>query len=75
MEKEHVSMTHLAAPHVALTCSNYILTSSMIYYCTDAQQLGIYLLQKIMIKPNLSMFLKHLKNMVAKIQLEDVHVS
>ena len=36
MEKEHVSMTHLAAPHVALICSNYILTSSMIYYCTDA---------------------------------------
>ena len=34
----------LAAPHVPLFCSYHILTSSVIYYWTDARQLGIYLL-------------------------------
>ena len=31
-------------PHVPLLCSYHILTSSVIYYWTDAWQLGIYLL-------------------------------
>ena len=38
------SVTHLAAPRVPLFCSYHILTSSVIYYWTDAEQLGIYLL-------------------------------
>ena len=38
------SVTHSTAPLVPLFCSYHILTSSMIYYWTDAQQLGIYLL-------------------------------
>ena len=38
------SVTHLAAPHVPLFCSYHILMSSVIYYWTDTQQLGIYLL-------------------------------
>ena len=38
------SVTHSAAPHVPLFCSYHILTSSVIYYWTDARQLGIYLL-------------------------------
>ena len=38
------SVTHSAAPRVPLFCSYHILTSSMIYYWTVAQQLGIYLL-------------------------------
>ena len=33
-----------AAPRVPLFCSYHILTSSVIYYWTDARQLGIYLL-------------------------------
>ena len=40
------SVTHLAAPHVPLFCSYRNLTSSVIYYLTDAQQLGIYLLTR-----------------------------
>ena len=32
------------APRVPLLCSYHILMSSVIYYWTDAQQLGIYLL-------------------------------
>ena len=36
------SVTHSAAPHEPLFCSYHILTSSVIYYWTDAQQLGIY---------------------------------
>ena len=35
---------HSAAPCVPLFCSYHILTSSVIYYWTDARQLGIYLL-------------------------------
>ena len=38
------SVTHSAAPRVPLFCSYHILTSSVIYYWTDAWQLGIYLL-------------------------------
>ena len=38
------SVTDLAAPCVPLFCSYHILTSSVIYYWTDAQQHGIYLL-------------------------------
>ena len=38
------SVTHSAAPRVPLFCSYCILTSSVIYYWTDAGQLGIYLL-------------------------------
>ena len=38
------SVTHSAAPCVPLFCSYHILMSSVIYYWTDAQQLGIYLL-------------------------------
>ena len=33
-----------SAPRVPLFCSYHILTSSVMYYCTGAQQLGIYLL-------------------------------
>ena len=40
------SLTHLAAPRVSLFCSYHILTSPMIYYWTDAQQHGIYLLNR-----------------------------
>ena len=39
-------VTHLAAPRVPLFCSYHILTSSVIYYWTDAQQHGIYLLNR-----------------------------
>ena len=42
------SVTHSAAPHVPLLFSYHILTSSMIYYWTDARQLGIYLLNRPM---------------------------
>ena len=42
------SVMHSAAPHVPLLFSYHILTSSMIYYWTDAQQLGIYLLNRPM---------------------------
>ena len=38
------SVTHSAAQRVPLFCSYHILTSSVMYYCTGAQQLGIYLL-------------------------------
>ena len=38
------SVTHSAAPRVPIFCSYHILTSSVIYYSTDARQLGIYLL-------------------------------
>ena len=38
------SVTHSAAPRVPLFCSYHILTSSVIYYWTDARQRGIYLL-------------------------------
>ena len=37
-------VTHSAAPRVPLFCSCHILTSSVIYYWTDARQHGIYLL-------------------------------
>ena len=40
------SVTHSAAPRVPLFCSYHILTSSVIYYWTDTQQLGIYLLNR-----------------------------
>ena len=39
------SVTHSAAPRVPLFCSYHILTSSVIYYWTDARQHGIYLLK------------------------------
>ena len=38
------SVTHSVAPRVPLFCSYHVLTSSVIYYWTDARQLGIYLL-------------------------------
>ena len=38
------SATHSATPRVPLFCSYHILTSSVIYYWTDARQHGIYLL-------------------------------
>ena len=38
------SVAHLAAPRMPLFCSYHILTSSVIYYWTDARQHGIYLL-------------------------------
>ena len=37
------SVIHSAAPRVPLFCSYHILTSSVIYYGTDVQQIGIYL--------------------------------
>ena len=40
------SVIHSAAPRVPLFCSYHILTSSVIYYWTDARQHGIYLLNK-----------------------------
>ena len=39
------SVTHSAAPCVPLFCSYHILTSSVIYYWTEARQHGIYLLK------------------------------
>ena len=41
------SVTHSAAPRVPLFCSYYILTSSVIYYWTDARQHEIYLLNRL----------------------------
>ena len=38
------SVTHSATPRVPLFCSYHILTSSVIYYWTNARQHGIYLL-------------------------------
>ena len=38
------SVTHSATPHLPLFCSYHILTSSVIYYWTDARQHEIYLL-------------------------------
>ena len=35
-----------AAPRVSLFCSYHIVTSSVIYYWTDARQLGSYLLNR-----------------------------
>ena len=40
------SVTHSAAPHVPLFCSYHILSSSVVYYWTDARQFGIYLLNR-----------------------------
>ena len=40
------SVTHSAEPRVPLFCSYHILTSSVIYYWTDARQRGIYLLNR-----------------------------
>ena len=40
------SVTHSAAPRVPLFFSYHILTSFVIYYWTDALQLGIYLLSR-----------------------------
>ena len=39
-------MTHSPTPRVPLFCSYHILTSSVIYYWTDALQHGIYLLNR-----------------------------
>ena len=41
------SVTHSTAPRVPLFWSYHILTSSVIYYWTDARQLGIYLLNGV----------------------------
>ena len=38
------AVTDSAAPRVPLFCFYHILTSSVIYYWTDARQHGIYLL-------------------------------
>ena len=38
------SLLYKTSPRVPLFCSYHILTSSVIYYWTDAWQLGIYLL-------------------------------
>ena len=46
------SVTHSAAPRVPLFCSYHILTSSVIYYWTDARQLGIYMLNGSELKRN-----------------------
>ena len=43
------SVTHSAAPRVPLFCSYHILTSSVIYYWTDARQHGIYLLNGLLL--------------------------
>ena len=40
------SVTHLSMPRLPLFCSYHILTSSVIYYWTDARQHGIYLLNR-----------------------------
>ena len=40
------SVTHSAAPRVPRSCSYHILTSSVIYYWTDAPQHEIYLLNR-----------------------------
>ena len=40
------SVTHSAVPREPLFRSYHILTLSMIYYLTDAQQRGIYLLNR-----------------------------
>ena len=40
------SVTHSAALRLSLFCSYQILTSSVIYYWTDARQHGIYLLDR-----------------------------
>ena len=37
-------LAHMLSPRVPLFCSYHILTSSVIYYWTDARQHGIYLL-------------------------------
>ena len=47
------SVTHSAAPRVPLFCSYHILTSSVIYYWTDARQHGIYLLIWFSTKTNI----------------------
>ena len=46
------SVTPSAAPRVSLFCSYHILTSSVIYYWTDARQLAIYLLIIIKLEYN-----------------------
>ena len=43
------TVTHSATPRVPLFCTYHILTSSVIYYWTDAQQHGIYLLNILVI--------------------------
>ena len=53
------SVTHLAAPRVLLFCFYHILTSSVIYYWTDARQLGIYLLNRGMATGNLFIHFCH----------------
>ena len=47
------SVTHSAAPRVPLFCSYHILTSSVIYYWTDARQHGMYLLHRTHLKSNM----------------------
>ena len=46
------SVTHSASPRVPLFCSYQILTSFVIYYWKDARQLGIYLLNLSIYRPN-----------------------
>ena len=61
------SETHSAAPRVPLFCSYHILTSSVIYYWTDARQHGIYLLNRCTATWNLFVLynkkLKHTEKM------------
>ena len=45
------SVTHSATPRVPLFCSYHILTSSVVYYWTDARQHGIYLFYIITLIP------------------------
>ena len=48
------SLTHSAAPRGPFFCSYHILTSSVIYYWTDARQHRIYLLWHISITENIN---------------------
>ena len=43
-------VAHEAQPSVSLFCSYHILTSSVTYYWTDARQLGIYLLSRMLFR-------------------------
>ena len=57
------SVTHSAVPRVPLVCSYHILTSSVIYYWTDAQQHAIYLLNGPL---NISSLWEYQVNMIIK---------
>ena len=63
------SVTHSAAPRVPLFCSYHILTSSVIYYWTDARQHGIYLLniQRFTFSNEVSLFLYRLRRSLTQL--------